>query len=77
MTVWYEAIVSPEAQRYLWVNPTCISLLKDWTRELVWWIMSNNNPEQYHTIRWFADHEKKAIEKLPHNEVQTFLSRYI
>lgn len=56
--------IESSIQQYLWVNPACISLLEDWTRQLVWWIMTNGNPEKYHTIRWFADHEKKEIEKL-------------
>lgn len=75
--IWYEAIVHPEAQKYIWVNPACISLLRDWTRELVWWILTHDNPEQYHTIRWFSDYEKNTIEKLPTEEVQKFLSKYI
>lgn len=77
LPIWYEAIVNQEAQMYLWVNPACISFLEDWTRQLIWWILTNGNPEKYHTIRWFSDYEKKAIQQLPHNEVQTFLSRYI
>lgn len=72
-----ESIVSPEAQQYIWINPACISILENWTRQLVWWIVWNWNPEKYHTIRWFSDNEKKAIEKLSHNEVQPFLARYI
>lgn len=72
-----ESIVSPEAQAYLWVNPACISLLEDGTRELVWWILTNNNQEKYHTIRWFSDWEKQKIEQLEIQQVQAFLSRYI
>lgn len=79
--IWCEAIVSPEAQTYLWVNPACISLITDWTRQLVWGILTNGNPEKYHTIRWFSDHEKKAIEEWimtwDMKWIQKFLENYI
>lgn len=79
MVLWWEAIVSPEARVYLWVNPACIELLKDWTRKLVWWLTSNNE-EAYHTIRWFSDMEKKEIELIKEGDIkgiQDFLSKYI
>ena len=82
MILWAEAIVSHEAVEYLWVNPACISLLKNRTRELVWNIVPNNpEEEKYNTIRWFSDAEKKAIqEKIKEwdmKAIQDFLNRYI
>jgi len=82
MALWAEAIVYPEAVPYIWVNPAVISLLKDWTRELVWWLMPNNpDSEKYNTPRWFSDSEKQEIEEAIQvwdvREIQLFLSRYI
>ena len=77
--LWGEAIVSPEAQEYLWLNPASIWLLKDWTRKLVWWIVEI--PEApYQTYKWLSDKEKEDIESISEwnvVKIQDILSLYI
>ncbi len=77
--LWGEALVSPEAQKYLWVNPASIWLLKDWTRKLVWWIVEIQEA-RYQTYKWFSDTEKENIESISEWDVvkiQAILSLYI
>jgi hypothetical protein len=77
--IGWEALVSPEAQQYLWANPASIWLLKDWTRKLVWWIVEI--PEaRYQTYKWLSDREKEMIDGISEgnlHKIQAILSNYI
>ncbi len=77
--LWWEAIVSPEAQQHLGRHPASIAKLLDWTRFLVWWLVEIPLAD-YQTYRWLSDKEKEMIDSIGEwnmVKIQAILSNYI